>query len=329
MCILRGSFSSAAFPVLLVCLLAGSPAARADERSHEHRHTPVDVDARPMVARLPLSLTGPRRALVEPSGSLVVADWAAGSVLRFDQHGVTSILASDLDEPAGLACDDMGNLYVAVHAGGMSGGGRIVQIAADGLPVDFAGGLTGPADVAVGPDGLVYVAQLQGGSILRIAQDGQADVMAAGLPGPAAVEFDRAGNLYVASATEGAVFRVSPMGMVTTVTRELDAPTDLVLHPDGPIVAVNYGGTELALLTADGGIRRFAVVPAGTIGIAFDLEANLLLVNWDDHYVMKVTTFLSIPCPHCRQPIPVRLRPGQAPTLPSPPSDQSGRRPLL
>ena len=36
-------------------------------------------------------------------------------------------------------------------------------------------------------------------------------------------------------------------------------------------------------------------------------DGNLLIVNWDDHYLMKITTNLFIDCPHCGKKIPIRL----------------------
>ena len=45
----------------------------------------------------------------------------------------------------------------------------------------------------------------------------------------------------------------------------------------------------------------------------FDLAGNLVFVNWDYQTLMKVTTNLSIPCPHCEKAIPLRLRPRQKP----------------
>ncbi|MBT4867947.1 MAG: hypothetical protein HON53_22830, partial [Planctomycetaceae bacterium] len=41
----------------------------------QHRHDPIDVDARPIVSRLAVSLVQPRRMLRDGQGNLYVADW--------------------------------------------------------------------------------------------------------------------------------------------------------------------------------------------------------------------------------------------------------------
>jgi hypothetical protein len=79
------------------------------------------------------------------------------------------------------------------------------------------------------------------------------------------------------------------------------------------LIATNFGGTELTYIDPMGGTKTFALVPKGTIGIQFDLAGNLIFVNWDYQTLMKVTTNLSIPCPHCEKAIPLRLRPRQKP----------------
>jgi hypothetical protein len=50
-------------------------------------------------------------------------------------------------------------------------------------------------------------------------------------------------------------------------------------------------------------------VPKGTIAHAFDAAGNLLMVNWDLQFLMRVTNSFEVPCPHCGKPIPIRLRP--------------------
>ena len=287
-----------------------------------HAHQPVEIDSRPMVTRLDVPLLRPRRLLVESDGRIVVADWAAGTVVEVDPEGRHSLLATGLHEPAGLARDPFGVVYVSTHAGGMTGAGGIHRLIPGDDPQPLVDGLTGPTDLAFGPDGYLYVACFHEDSILKVGPDGGMAMIVATVPAPAALAFDPAGVLHVASSTDGALFRITSMGEVEIVTRDLHVPSDLAFDPEGHLIVANYGTKELSYVGPFGRLQKFAIVPEGTIAIDFDPDGNLLFVNWDGQYLMKVTTQLTVPCPHCGQPIPVRLRevqpPGGAPPAESP-----------
>ena len=283
------------------------PAAAAE--AGVHRHEPVDIDARPIVARSKITLVRPRRLLLDPEGNLFIADWAAGTVLKVTPDEKVSVFAEDLHEPAGLARDAVGNLYVAVHAEGMTKSGGILRIAPTGEPSWFVEGLTGPTALAFDSQGTLFVASFEDNSIQRVAPTGEVSTFLDDIPTPSALAFDAAGQLFVASSTEGTVYRIGPMGDVQIVTRSMLVPSDLAFDNEGHLIVANYGGTELSYVDEKGLSRPYAVVPKGTIAHLFDAEGNLLLVNWDFQFLMKVTNSLSVPCPHCGKPIPVRLRP--------------------
>lgn len=279
----------------------------------DHPHEPIDLDARPIVSRYNATLLRPRRILLDPAGQLYVADWEAGAVLRIGTNGKTTLVADGLDEPAGLARDLSGNLYVAAHAGGMAGAGRVIRITPAGEQTVYAAGLTGPTALAFDPMGQLYVANFHENSIVRVDPNGNALTVAQGIPTPAALVFDGTGALYAVSSTDGTLLRINSMGEPTVVCRGLSTPSDLAIDPEGHLIVANYGGTELLYVSAKGEARTFAVVPKGTIGLEFDPAGNLLLVNWDLQCVMKVTTQLAVPCPHCGRDIPVRLRAKEPP----------------
>lgn len=291
-----------------------------------HRHEPIDLDTRPIIARSKATFVRPRRVLVEPDGQVLVADWGAGTVLRISTDDKTSIVANGLNEPAGLARDSQGNLYVSQHAGGMVHAGTILKIAPSGEQSIVAEGLTGPTAIAFDPTGYLCVAHFHNDEVLRVSPSGQATVLVADVPAPSALVFDAAGTLYVASSTEGVVYRLpsmSGMGGLTVFARGLQVPSDLAIDPEGHLIAANFAGTELSYLDPKGQSTLFAVVPKGTIAQAFDPSGNLVLVNWDFQLLMRVTMQLSVPCPHCGKPIPLRLRPRQNDAKPTKPEKKS------
>jgi sugar lactone lactonase YvrE len=273
-----------------------------------HRHTPIDIDARPIIEKYRVPLVHPRRLLLDRLGNILVADWEAGTVVKVDAEGKSSIVVDGLIEPAGLAHDAMGNLYVSQHSEGMTKSGSVVRISPEGEKSVFAAGFSGPTALAFGPMGDLFVANIQDATISRVTPNGDTSTFVSEIPSPGALAFDKAGFLYAASSTDGIVFRINPMGDVGLLARGLQVPSDLCFDNKGYLIVSNYGGTELTYIDAKGNTRMFAAVPKGTIGHAFDALGNLVLVNWDQQYLMKVTTHLAVPCPHCEQKIPVRLR---------------------
>jgi DNA-directed RNA polymerase subunit RPC12/RpoP len=117
------------------------------------------------------------------------------------------------------------------------------------------------------------------------------------------------------------------MEEVTPIARGLNAPTDLVLHPDGHVIAVDFGRGRLVHVTDKGTLKLFAIVPKGTIAAEFDRLGNLVVANWDKTALLKITTKLSVKCPHCGRPIPVKLR--TRPPQPVPSSEPKPMPPVI
>ena len=51
----------------------------------------------------------------DPAGQLYVANWSAGTVLRFSAKGERTVFASDLNTPSGLAVGPTGDIFVASY----------------------------------------------------------------------------------------------------------------------------------------------------------------------------------------------------------------------
>ncbi|MEN8376818.1 MAG: hypothetical protein ABFS34_15425 [Gemmatimonadota bacterium] len=120
---------------------------------------------------------GPQGLVASADGTLFIADAPVGRVLRLDVDGTLTALY-DLREcdqscplaPAGLALNAEGDLLVADPGGRRVWlldpvSGQRAAFAGDGSSVPapdgvdrLAGGLVAPSDVAVGPEGTVYVA---------------------------------------------------------------------------------------------------------------------------------------------------------------------------
>lgn len=273
-----------------------------------HRHRPVILNSRPIVSPVDVSLVRPRRILWKEDGTIYVADWDAGRVLRVSPAGRVTIVAEELDQPSGLALDSAGNLYISTFAQGMSKEGTVVRIGTDGMKTVFAVGLSGAADLAIDSNDNLYVAGFSDNTIYRVSSMGEVTTFVTNISGPSALLLDTEGELLALSSSEGALYRIDGMGDVVRIAGGLVAPSDLVLHPQGHVIAVDFGHRRLMHVTPKGKLQLFALVPAGTVAAAFDTHGNLLLTNGDDGTLLKITSHLTIRCPHCGRPIPLHLR---------------------
>jgi serine/threonine-protein kinase len=157
------------------------------------------------------TLTNPSGLAVAADGTLYVADSSANTVRKISPNGTISRFAG-----------------IVGNSGSSSGSGDI----GDGKPATQAR-LDGPEGVAVGPDGLVYIADTGNGLIRRVGKDGVLTRVAGTTrgyddsDGPAletklsnvtGIKLDGSGAIYLTEPYNQRVRRVSPDGAtVTTV----------------------------------------------------------------------------------------------------------------
>ena len=155
-----------------------------------------------------------------PDGSVVVADYAAGTVTRLapGRNRDRTEIAAGLAGPVGVAADPAGNVYVAEYDAG-----RIVRIDADGGdPAVVVGGLDRPEGLAIAGDGRMLVAETGRRRLLRYDfatadLETLAEDLAIGLAGgedlpmpflPTGVAVDAAGNIYVSTDIDNAIVKL-------------------------------------------------------------------------------------------------------------------------
>ena len=171
----------------------------------------------------------PGDLFVDPAGNVWVADSVNNRIQQFDSHGtfvaaITSAGAASggLNEPWSVAVDSEGFVYVAdtwnhriqkfspdlkfVAAWGQPGAGDKIG------PLDFFG----PRDIAVAPDGTLWITDTGNNRLLHFSQDGEPlDRLGATAGGsvsysePVSVAFDSAGGLLVADAWSGRLLSFS------------------------------------------------------------------------------------------------------------------------
>jgi sugar lactone lactonase YvrE len=237
-------------------------------------------------------------------GTIYIADSANHTIRKISTNGVVSTLAglggtngavngtglaARFDTPTGLALDANGNLFVAD-----TGNHAIRKVTPTGQVTTFAGfaGENGfsnavgtaarfnsPLGVAVGTNGLLYVAD-SGNHVIRAITPAGAVGTLAGEPeswgftdgtnstarfnNPVGLALDCAGNLFVADANNHTIRKVTPTGVVTTFA--------------------GLAGTD-GFADGTGGAARFAK-PAE---LTFDDRGNLFVADSFNHLIREIT----------------------------------------
>ncbi|MGC2163408.1 MAG: chitobiase/beta-hexosaminidase C-terminal domain-containing protein, partial [Silvibacterium sp.] len=244
--------------------------------------------------------TSPAGISVSASGNLFVADTGASTVDEI-AAGTTTLtsIGSGFSSPTGTALDANGNLYIAD-----TGNNRIVEIAQPGgastqttlvsSSTKFDGtALSGPTGLAIGPDGVLYIADNGNSRVVTYnPANGLTGVRASGLSNPQGIAVDAAGSLYVANegvggsgssvqvySGDGVVTTLTPSGVTAPVGIAVDASGSLLIadQPTGNIVRVpNNAGT---LTSADATVVEKN--PQSGAGLALDAAGNLYTTDPD------------------------------------------------
>jgi RHS repeat-associated protein len=273
-------------------------------------------------------LGGPRGIAVAADGSVYVSD--ANRIRRVTPDGIINTVVgtgfngsagdggpatqAQLGGPYGLAFGPDGSLYIAER-----GNRKIRRVGPDGIISTVAGtgvfcspptalcgdggpalqaGFFDPWDVAVGPDGSLYIADAGGGRIRRVGPDGiirtvagrgtAAGCLFSGDGGPATnaclnlpsgVAVGPDGTLYIADQINQRIRRVGPDGIITTIAgigqtciphtaacgdggpatqARFSDPYDIVIGPDDSLYITEEQNHRLRVVRPDGLIFTLA-----------------------------------------------------------------------
>jgi DNA-binding beta-propeller fold protein YncE len=203
--------------------------------------------------------------------------------------------AARFSNPAGVALDVSGNLYVADFANN-----TIRKVASDGTVSTLAGSpgeagsadgagpaarFDGPIGVAADVSGNLYVADFASNTIRKVTPDGTVSTLA-GSPGeagsadgqgsvarfnaPNAVAVDLSGNVYVADSFNNTIRKVTPDGTVSTLAGapgeagSADGPgPDARFNLPGGIAVDGTGNVYVVADFANSTVRR--ITPGGVV----------------------------------------------------------------
>ena len=200
------------------------------------------------------SLSAPQGVAVDSAGNLYIADYGNNRIRKVSNGTITTVAgngsrgfsgdggpatSASLNNPAGVAVDSAGNLYIADQFNQrirMVSGGTITTVAGNGMD-GFSGdggpsssaSLNYPQAVAVDLAGDFYIADTNNGLIRKVSKGTITTVAGGGnslgdggpaisalLERPSGIAVDSSGNLYIADTSDYRVRKVSA-GTITTV----------------------------------------------------------------------------------------------------------------
>jgi sugar lactone lactonase YvrE len=203
-------------------------------------------------------LDHPLAVLCDPfpfyTSTVYIADTGADEVLEVLPNHKTYVLLKNLDEPAGLAEDPWGNLYVSEM-----GSGKIVRVTDHGYGSEsvILHGLGHPRGLSVDALGNLFIADADSGQVKVVALLREHQLETHGIPDPSAVAVAPKGTVYVTDFKQGWLqeFRDHTL---TRVATGLDHPVGVASGPQGDVWVDLKSGRLLLVDPSDGTYRVVA-----------------------------------------------------------------------
>ncbi len=203
---------------------------------------------------------------------------------------VSTFVSSGLNNPAGIATDAAGNIYVADEHGN-----QVFKYTPAGVRSVLAspvGGYQLPNGVAVDSDNNIYVStnRFDQHTVFKVTPANVVTEVAPGLiSGPLGVAVDRVNNLYVADHNASTVRKVTPAGVASVFTTQVEFPVALAIDGSGNVYAIGRIDSKVHKFNAAGTLLTSFNGFTNPSGVAVDANDNVFVADTYGHRIVKIT----------------------------------------
>ena len=240
----------------------------------------------------------------DSAGNFYIPNYDSDNVSKITPAGVSTILGTTGDGPAGIALDSLGNIYTANQRDN-----TVSKITPAGVSTEHFGN-TGnrPTNLVLDKAGNIYVANFFGTNPNDPNEHGISKITSAGVStinfvstGDSTqltnIAIDQANNLYVTNCGAwwdggiGDVRKITPAGVVTTLATTGKCPNSLVFDAAGNIYTSNWELNSVSKITPAGVSTPDWGQIEGPLakGLAIDPLGNIYTANSTAHSISKIT----------------------------------------
>lgn len=182
------------------------------------------------------------------AGSVVyVGERSGNTIAQIAREGTVSRLQGEVVDPLGLATDAEGKLLVVSHRQStvqrFTKANGVLSLQARPWVIGAAGAKYGWRDLAVAPNGTLYITDELSGAVLRQTPNGTLEPWVTGLSSPSGLTIGPRGDVYVTEEGNGRLSRLTPDGKAVVVAEGLGQARDaLFLNAQTLLVSDRAGG---------------------------------------------------------------------------------------
>jgi len=207
----------------------------------------------------------------------------SNAVAARSYNPIAALLGSGFLNPAGVAVDGAGNVYVASYSNCQvteipAGNGAEVELAVDAYSQQ-------KGSVAVDISGNLYVCDPRDGEVIKIAPGGGSrTVIGTGFSSPVAVAVDAAGNVYVTDSNPGinSVIKIPAAGgAYVTIGSGFNDPNGVAVDAAGNVYVADYGNGAVKMIPSGSAtpVTIGSGYFTGPYGVAVDASGNLIVAD--------------------------------------------------
>jgi sugar lactone lactonase YvrE len=230
--------------------------------------------------------------LMDPSNNVLVTTMlhgaAQGPAIAFGPGVQTTLPASGLTNPYGVAVDGAGDVFVSDPSNT-----RVVEIPAGGGPQTTVGsGLGSPFGLAVDGAGDVFISDIVLNQVIEVpAGGGSQTVVASGLSSPYGVAVDAAGDVFIADSGNNRVLEIPAGGGPQTTVGSGLYPYAVAVDGAGDVFVADRpsGNNRVVEIPAGGGPQTTIISGLDNpSGVTVDAAGDVFVADFDNNRIVEV-----------------------------------------